>query len=44
MNAADSSVLVAAFARWHERHKVARLAVQECALLVGHAAAETTRC
>ncbi len=41
MNTADSSVLIAGFARWHERHQAARAAVQACDLLVGHAAAET---
>lgn len=41
MNTADSSVLVAGFATWHERHQAARAAVQACDLLVGHAATET---
>ncbi len=41
MNAPDTSVLVAAFARWHERHDQARAAVQDSSVLIGHVAVET---
>lgn len=40
MSAVDTSVAVAAFASWHERHRVARRAVQR-ARLIGHVAIET---
>jgi predicted nucleic acid-binding protein len=39
--AADTSVLVAAFARWHESHPIARGALREADTLVAHAALET---
>jgi predicted nucleic acid-binding protein len=39
--AADTSVLVAAFASWHERHEAARAALDEGALLVAQCALET---
>lgn len=37
----DSSVLVAAFARWHERHDDARAAVAQADAIPCHAALET---
>ena len=36
MNAVDSSVVVAAFASWHESHEVARRAVDRRPRLVAH--------
>ena len=41
MTAADTSVAVAAFASWHESHRVAREALREGAVLVAHCALET---
>lgn len=41
LKAADSSVAVAAFARWHERHSEARLALRGRPAIVSHAAFET---
>lgn len=41
MIAADTSVLVAAFASWHESHQVARAAVASGVSLLAHAALET---
>ena len=40
MNAVDSSVVVAAFASWHESHEVARRAVDRRPRLVAHCALE----
>ncbi len=40
MRALDSSVVVAAFASWHEKHAAARKAVDAGARLVDHAALE----
>jgi predicted nucleic acid-binding protein len=40
MIAVDTSVAVAAFASWHERHEQARHAVDEDARLVAHCAVE----
>ncbi len=37
----DTSVLVAAFSSWHERHDVARNAIRDGAGVVGHAIAES---
>jgi predicted nucleic acid-binding protein len=39
--AVDTSVAVAAFASWHERHDVARRIVDRDVRLVGHCAVET---
>jgi predicted nucleic acid-binding protein len=39
--AADSSVLIAAFAGWHEAHDVARDALRERPRLIAHCALET---
>lgn len=36
----DTSVVVAAFVRWHERHAIASEALQDCSALVGHVAIE----
>lgn len=41
MIAVDTSVAVAAFASWHERHEAARRAVEQSARLVAHCAVET---
>lgn len=41
MNAADSSVLIAAFASWHEKHDAARRALDAGARIVEHCALET---
>ncbi len=41
MNTADTSLLVAAFARWHGRHDAARVALGEASLLLAHVAIET---
>lgn len=41
MNAADASVAVAAFARWHPSHDRARAALGDDATIVAHAAFET---
>lgn len=41
LRAADSSVAVAAFARWHEQHAEARLALRDRPTIVSHAAFET---
>lgn len=40
MIAVDSSIVVAAFSSWHERHEQARVALSGGAQLVGHAAFE----
>ena len=41
MKAADSSLVVAAFASWHERHEVARRVLDAGVRLVEHCALET---
>ena len=41
MKAADTSVVVAAFASWHEKHEAARRALDEGLSLVDHCALET---
>jgi predicted nucleic acid-binding protein len=41
VNLVDTSVLVAAFGRWHERHEDARAAVQRADAVAAHAALET---
>ncbi len=41
MIACDTSVLVAAFARWHDAHGVAVAAVRRTDVLIEHAAVET---
>ena len=41
MIAADTSVAVAAFAAWHEKHDTARRAIDRGARLVAHCALET---
>lgn len=41
MNAVDTSVVVAAFASWHESHALARRAVDDEPALVAHCALET---
>jgi predicted nucleic acid-binding protein len=41
MKAVDSSVVVAAFATWHEHHAIARKAMQSRPRLVAHAAVES---
>ena len=41
MRAADTSVVIAAFASWHENHGVARRALDENLLLIEHCALET---
>lgn len=41
MIAVDTSVAVAAFASWHERHEQARHVLDDDARLVGHCAVET---
>ena len=41
MKAADTSVVVAAFASWHEKHEAARRALDEGLRLVEHCALET---
>lgn len=40
MNTPDTSVVVAAFARWHERHAKARAVIGEGNALIGHVAIE----
>jgi predicted nucleic acid-binding protein len=40
MTAADSSVIVAAFASWHEHHEPARRSLRPGARVVGHSALE----
>ena len=39
--AVDTSVIVAGFASWHEKHAVARRALDEGASLIAHCAVET---
>ena len=41
MNAADSSLIVAAFASWHEKHEVARRALDAGTRVIEHCALET---
>lgn len=41
MKAADTSVVVAAFASWHEKHEAARRALDEGLRLVEHCSLET---
>ncbi|THJ32659.1 type II toxin-antitoxin system VapC family toxin [Candidatus Frankia alpina] len=41
MNAVDSSVVVAAFASWHEHHALARKALATRPRLIAHAAVES---
>lgn len=41
MNTPDTSVVVAAFARWHEHHHRARQALESVTALSGHVAVET---
>lgn len=41
MRAVDSSVVIAAFATWHEHHAVARKAMADSPRLIAHAAIET---
>jgi hypothetical protein len=41
MKAVDSSVVVAAFATWHEHHALARAAMSNRPRLVAHAAVES---
>ena len=41
MKAADTSVVVAAFASWHEKHEAARRALDEGLKLIEHCALET---
>ncbi len=41
MKAADTSVVIAAFASWHEKHEAARRALDEGLKLVEHCALET---
>lgn len=41
MTFVDTSILVAAFGRWHERHEDARLAVERADSLPAHALLET---
>ena len=41
MRAVDTSVVVAAFASWHEQHARARLALDDGARLIEHCALET---
>lgn len=41
MKAVDSSVVIAAFASWHEQHAVAREAVSDRPRLIAHAAVES---
>ncbi|MBI4305693.1 MAG: type II toxin-antitoxin system VapC family toxin [Chloroflexi bacterium] len=41
MNTPDTSVVVAAFARWHERHTDARSALENVTALIGHVAVES---
>lgn len=41
MRAVDSSVVVAAFASWHEQHRIARKALAGRPRLVAHAAVES---
>lgn len=41
MKAVDTSVVVAAFASWHESHAVARRVLEDRPVLIGHCALET---
>ena len=41
MRVADTSLIVAAFASWHEKHEVARRTLDEGVRLIGHCALET---
>lgn len=41
MRAVDSSVVIAAFATWHEHHAIAREAMADRPRLIAHAAVET---
>ena len=41
MIAADSSILIAAFASWHEKHELARHALDKDARILEHCALET---
>lgn len=41
MNAVDSSVVIAAFASWHEHHAVAHQALTDRPRLIAHAAVES---
>ena len=41
MKAADTSLVVAAFASWHERHDAARHALDQGLRLIAHCAVET---
>lgn len=41
MRAADSSLIIAAFASWHEKHDVARRALDAGIRIIGHCALET---
>lgn len=41
MNVADTSVVIAGFASWHEVHEPARAALDDAPRLVAHAALET---
>jgi predicted nucleic acid-binding protein len=41
VNAADSSLIVAAFASWHEKHEVARRALDSGTRVIEHCALET---
>jgi predicted nucleic acid-binding protein len=41
MKAVDSSVVIAAFASWHEHHSVARKALADRPRLIAHAAVES---
>jgi predicted nucleic acid-binding protein len=41
MKAVDSSVVIAAFASWHEHHPVARMALSRRPRLIAHAAVES---
>jgi predicted nucleic acid-binding protein len=41
LRAVDTSVIVAAFASWHEKHALALEAIEEAPLLIEHCALET---
>ena len=41
MKAADTSVVIAAFASWHEKHEAARRALDEGLRLIEHCSLET---
>ena len=41
MKTADTSVLVAAFASWHEQHELAQLEMRNVTDVIGHCALET---